>query len=250
MGNCKDSLTDTPEVNALPALSSGYPTFGCLNNPCKLSNATFRLWGDVMREVADARLLLMAPDGAARAVLLERLGRHGVGEERVSFTSFRPRADYLRTYHQIDVGLDTFPYNGHTTSLDSYWMGVPVVTRVGGTSVGRAGLSQLENLGLLDLAADSDAQFVETAVMLVRDLPRLSEMRGSLRARLAASPLMDGARFARHVEAAYRHVWLAWCEQVQRSTPARRDGATAGGITMPGEALGGRVAHVFPAVTR
>ncbi|CAE6758345.1 tetratricopeptide repeat protein [Paraburkholderia nemoris] len=247
---CYDALTDTPEVNALPALSNGYPTFGCLNNPCKLSDATFRLWGDVMREVADARLLLMAPSGAARALLLQRLGHHGIAEERVSFTSFRPRADYLRTYHQIDVGLDTFPYNGHTTSLDSYWMGVPVVTRVGGTSVGRAGLSQLENLGLRDLAVDSDAQFVETAVQLVRDLPRLSAMRASLRARLAASPLMDGARFARHVEAAYRHVWGTWCKQGQRSSPAWRDSAAAGGMTMPGEALGGRATRVFPAVTR
>lgn len=226
---CYDPLTDTPAVNALPALSNGQPTFGCLNNPCKLSDATFRLWGGVMREVPDARLLLMAPDGAARARLLERLGHQGIGAERVSFTSFRPRAEYLRTYHQIDVGLDTFPYNGHTTSLDSYWMGVPVVTRIGDTSVARAGLSQLENLGLRELAADSDAQFVETAVQLVRDLPRLSEMRGSLRARLAASPLMDGARFARHVEAAYRQVWLAWCDQAQRSAPVRRGSTVAAG---------------------
>lgn len=222
---CYDPLTDTPEVNALPTLSNGYPTFGCLNNPCKLSDATFRLWGGVMREVADARLLLMAPDGAARVSLLERLGRHGIGAQRVSFTPFRPRADYLRTYHQIDVGLDTFPYNGHTTSLDSYWMGVPVVTRVGGTSVGRAGLSQLENLGLRELAAHSDARFVETAVQLVRDLPRLREMRGSLRARLAASPLMDGARFAQHVEAVYRSVWFAWCEQAHRTVPVRTGSA-------------------------
>jgi protein O-GlcNAc transferase len=216
---CYDPLTDTPEVNALPALSNGYPTFGCLNNPCKLSDVTFRMWGGVMREVADARLLLMAPDGAARASLLGRLGKQGIGAERVSFTPFRPRADYLRTYHQIDAGLDTFPYNGHTTSLDSYWMGVPVITRVGDTSVGRAGLSQLENLGLRELAADSDAQFVETAVQLARDLPRLSEMRASLRARLAASPLMDGARFARHIEAVYRNVWLAWCEQAHVARP-------------------------------
>ncbi|CAB3802589.1 Photosystem I assembly protein Ycf3 [Pararobbsia alpina] len=213
---CYDPLTDTPEVNALPALSKGYPTFGCLNNPCKLGDASLKLWGEAMREVGDARLMLMAPDGTARARLLERLGQHGIGDERVSFTSYRPRAEYLRTYQQIDVGLDTFPYNGHTTSLDSYWMGVPVVTRVAGTVVGRAGLSQSANLGLRELAADSDAQFVETAVQLARDLPRLSDMRKSLRARLAASPLMNGARFAVHVEAAYREVWRHWCDQARR----------------------------------
>ncbi|CAE6846477.1 tetratricopeptide repeat protein [Paraburkholderia domus] len=222
---CYDPLTDTPAVNALPALSNGYPTFGCLNNPCKLSDATFRMWGGVMREVGDARLLLMAPDGTARARLLERLGQQGIGAARVSFTPFRPRAEYLRTYHQIDVGLDTFPYNGHTTSLDSYWMGVPVVTRVGDTAVGRAGLSQSANLGLRELVADSEAQFVATAVQLARDLPRLSGMRESLRARLAASPLMDGARFAVHVEAAYREVWLAWCDRARRMAQGKHDGS-------------------------
>ncbi|MFM0729408.1 hypothetical protein PQQ52_02780 [Paraburkholderia sediminicola] len=226
---CYDPLNNTPAVNALPALSNGYPTFGCLNNPCKLSDATFRMWGGVMREVEDARLLLMAPDGLARARLLERLGQQGIDAGRVSFASFRPRAEYLRTYHQIDIGLDTFPYNGHTTSLDSYWMGVPVVTRLGDTVVGRAGLSQSANLGLRELVADSDAQFVETAVHLVRDLPRLSEMRGSLRARLATSPLMDGARFARHLEAAYRGVWLQWCEQAQHGAPGGCDSVVAAG---------------------
>ncbi|MFM0302789.1 tetratricopeptide repeat protein [Paraburkholderia sediminicola] len=226
---CYDPLSDTPAVNALPALSNGYPTFGCLNNPCKLSDATFRMWGGVMREMTDARLLLMAPHGPARARLLDRLGQQGISGGRVSFASFRPRAEYLRTYHQIDVGLDTFPYNGHTTSLDSYWMGVPVVTRVGDTVVGRAGLSQSANLGLRELVADSDAQFVETAAQLARDLPRLNEMRGGLRARIAASPLMDGARFARHVEAAYRDVWLQWCERAQHGAPAGCDSAAAAG---------------------
>ncbi|RAS37946.1 tetratricopeptide repeat protein [Paraburkholderia bryophila] len=231
---CYDPLTDTPDVNALPALSNGYPTFGCLNNPCKLSDTTFAMWGSVMREVADARLLLMAPEGAARASLIERLGRQDVAAERIAFTPFRPRADYLRTYHQIDVGLDTFPYNGHTTSLDSYWMGVPVVTRVGDTAVGRAGLSQSTNLGLRELVADTDAQFVDVAAQLARDLPRLGGIRADLRARLAASPLMDGARFAAHVEAVYVKVWRDWCDQSRRLARSRRE--RVGGVEAGGEA--------------
>lgn len=90
-------------------------------------------------------------------------------------------------------------------------MGVPVVTRITDTVVGRAGLSQAANLGLSEIVADSDARFVEIATGLARDLPRLAAMRAGLRARLAASPLMDGARFARHVEAAYRGAWQNWC---------------------------------------
>lgn len=246
---CYDPLTDTPPVSALPALTNGYPTFGCLNNPCKLSDPTFGLWGGVMRELKDARLLLMAPEGAARDSLIERLGQQGIDAERVAFTAFRPRADYLRTYHEFDVGLDTFPYNGHTTSLDSCWMGVPVVTRVGETAVGRAGLSQSANLGLRELVADSDTQFVDIAVQLAGDLPRLASLRGTLRARLAASPLMDGARFALNVEAAYRKVWQAWCERTRRAARDQPDGGD-GLIAEP--AWQGELeleARVFPPVT-
>ena len=123
----------------------------------------------------------------------------------------QPRRKYLELYHRIDLGLDTLPYNGHTTSLDSYWMGVPVVTLVGQTIVGRAGLSQLMNLQLPELIAHTPDQYVEIATNLASDLPRLSELRGTLRARMEQSPLMDAPRFARDIEAAYRTMWRTWC---------------------------------------
>jgi protein O-GlcNAc transferase len=90
-------------------------------------------------------------------------------------------------------------------------MGVPTVTRVGGTSVGRGGLSQLFHLDLLDLAAESDAAFVSIAVALAKDIPRLAHLRQHLRARMERSPLMDGARFAGNIEVAYRQAWTAYC---------------------------------------
>ena len=214
---CYDPLTDEPAVNALPALSAGYLTFGCLNNPCKLTDRTLAMWSAVLREVPHARLLLMAPAGNADRSLAERIDRQGINLQSVSFTPFQPRTDYLCTYHQIDLGLDTFPYNGHTTSLDSLWMGVPVVTRVGETAVGRGGLSQLFNLGLTGLAGHSDEAFVRIAVELAHDWPRLAALRASLRPNMTQSPLMDGARFAAHIEAAYRQVWQAWC---RRAAPA------------------------------
>jgi predicted O-linked N-acetylglucosamine transferase (SPINDLY family) len=214
---CYDPLTDLPEVNALPASERGYLTLGCLNNPCKLTEHTLALWGRVLRALPDARLRLMAPAGRHRQRLLARLAAHGVAAERVSMVEFRPRAEYLRSYHDIDIGLDTFPYNGHTTSLDALWMGVPTVTRVGATSVGRAGLSQLHTLDLLDLAAESDDAFAAAAVALGSDLPRLAALRGSLRERIARSPLMDGARFAKNVESAFRRAWIAHCESAARA---------------------------------
>jgi predicted O-linked N-acetylglucosamine transferase (SPINDLY family) len=135
----------------------------------------------------------------------------GVAADRIRFVGMRPRNDYLCLYQEIDLGLDTLPYNGHTTSLDSFWMGVPVVTLAGSTVVGRAGLSQLTNLGLTELAAQTPEQFVSVATDLARNLPRLAELRSTLRQRMQSSPLMDGPRFARNLEAVYRTIWRRWC---------------------------------------
>jgi predicted O-linked N-acetylglucosamine transferase (SPINDLY family) len=131
----------------------------------------------------------------------------------MEFVAKQSRWEYLNIYHRIDIGLDTVPYNGHTTSLDSFWMGVPVITLVGQTAVGRAGLSQLTNLGLPELVARTPEQYVQIATDLAKDLPRLAELRRTLRPRMQASPLMDAPRFARNVEAAYRQMWRNWCRQ-------------------------------------
>ena len=130
----------------------------------------------------------------------------------MTFLLSQPRHQYLEMYHDIDIGLDTFPYNGHSTSLDSFWMGVPVVTFVGETVVGRAGLSQLTNLRLPELIAHSPDEFVRAACVLAGDLPRLAQLRATLRERMRSSPLMDCKRFACGVEAAYR---TAWCSCVR-----------------------------------
>jgi predicted O-linked N-acetylglucosamine transferase (SPINDLY family) len=198
-------------VNALPCRETGFVTFGCLNNFCKVNDAVLSLWARVLNALPGSRLTVMVPQGSARQSVLDRLGRDGIGCERVDFAAKQPRIDYLRTYHQIDIALDTLPYNGHTTSLDSLWMGVPVVTLVGRTVVGRAGLSQLSNLNLTELAARTDDQFVRVAADLAADMPRLAELRRTLRGRMRASPLMDAASFARDVEAAYRWMWRTWC---------------------------------------
>jgi predicted O-linked N-acetylglucosamine transferase (SPINDLY family) len=204
---CYDPLATDPKVNPLPALERGYVTLGCLNNPCKLTDRTLRLWSRVMQSVPTSRLRLLAPSGRHGQRVVQRLTRQGIGSHRVELVPYRARAEYLRYYHDIDLGLDTFPYNGHTTSLDSLWMGVPTVTRVGATSVGRGGLSQLFHLGLTELSADTDDAFVATAVELCENLQKLARLRTQLRARLEQSPLMDGQRFARQMESAYRHLW-------------------------------------------
>jgi protein O-GlcNAc transferase len=209
---CYDPLTDSPAPNSLPLLTEGRVTFGCLNNFCKVTDQTLLLWSKVLHAVDCSRLLLLAPVGAARQRVLDRLREANIEPARIEFVEHRARAKYLELYHRIDICLDTLPYNGHTTSLDSFWMGVPVVTRVGRTVVGRAGYSQLANLGLSELVAWSDEEFVSIAARLAADRPRLSNLRSTLRARMERSPLMDAHRFARNIESAYREMWRLWCE--------------------------------------
>ena len=199
-------------VNPLPATQNGFVTFGCLNNFCKFNEEVFRLWARVLLRVPRSRLMLLAVEGEHRARTKAFFDRQGIDPQRVEFFSRCPRRDYLSLYHQIDLGLDSFPYNGHTTSLDCYWMGVPVVTLTGKTIVGRAGLSQLSNLGLTELLAHTPQQYEEIAVELANDRPRLTKLRATLRDRMLASPLMDAPRFARNIESAYRRMWQAWCE--------------------------------------
>ena len=206
-------------VNDLPATTNGFITFGCLNDFSKINAVVLRLWAKLLHALPSSRLLLLAPEGSHREHALGRLGQEGIAHERIEFIARQPRRNYLELYHRIDLGLDTLPYNGHTTSLDSFWMGVPVVTLVGQTIVGRAGLSQLMNLKLPELIAHTPDQYVEIATALANDLPRLSELRGALRARMEQSPLMGTPRFAREIETAYRTMWRKWCMEKEPALP-------------------------------
>jgi protein O-GlcNAc transferase len=199
-----------PDPNELPALKNGFFTFGCLNDFSKLNAATLQRWGRLMQTVDRSRLRLLAPQGPCRQWVFDQLHPFGISSDRIQFINRQPRTPYLAEYHQIDLCLDTLPYNGHTTSLDAFWMGVPVLTQVGRTVVGRAGLSQLKNLQLLDFAAESEEQFIQLGQRWAADLSELAEIRHTLRDRMASSPLMDGKKFARNMEAAYRQMWNNW----------------------------------------
>jgi predicted O-linked N-acetylglucosamine transferase (SPINDLY family) len=207
---CYDPLIDGIDPGPLPARGRGTVTFGCLNNPMKLNQRVFDLWARVLRAVGGSRLVVMAPLGRTRKRISDALGEGGVDRARIDFVTRRARPEYLALYQDIDLCLDTFPYGGHTTSLDALWMGVPVITLVGDRVVGRAGLSQAMNLGMPQLVAESADDYVARASDWARDIDGLEQTRQALRSRMQASALMDGARFARHLEAAYRQLWADW----------------------------------------
>ena len=208
---CYRLAIETPPVSALPAVEAGHVSFGSLNNFCKVTSPTLAAWARLLQADSESRLLLHAGTGSHREQVRAFLAEQGIAPERVIFVAFKPTAEYFRAYRQIDVALDPFPYGGGTTTCDALWMGVPVVSLAGKTAVGRSGLSILSNIGLPELVARDPEQYVRIAAELAQDLPRLNDLRSTLRERMQSSPLMDAPRFARNIEAAYREMWRRWC---------------------------------------
>lgn len=203
----------SPEITPLPALASGRVTFGSFNNFAKVTPRVLDAWFEILHRVPGSRLLLLAQQaGSLRARLDQRAAQRGIDAARIELCDKRPMADYLRLVQQADIALDPFPMNGHTTTCDALWMGVPVVMLAGQSYVTRFGGSALLQVGLDRLIALSVEQYVETAVSLAVDLPALARMRQELRPRMATSALLDFSGFAREVESAYRTMWRRWCQ--------------------------------------
>jgi protein O-GlcNAc transferase len=203
-----DPLIECPEIGPLPAMRNGYVTFGSLNKFCKINDGVLDLWARVLKAVPNSRLLLHHTASAAQRWVLEKLA---VDPNRIELVRRDVRYPYLDHYNRIDLSLDPFPYNGHMTSLDGLWMGVPVISLIGKTPVGRAGLSLLPPLGLAELCAKDEDDYVRIAADWAGDLPRSAQVRAGLREKMKSSPLMDGKSLARDVESIYRRIWRDWC---------------------------------------
>jgi predicted O-linked N-acetylglucosamine transferase (SPINDLY family) len=210
---CYLGASDAPMPNALPQLSRGYVTFGSFNNVAKIQPETVRLWSLVLKALPNARLLLKArPFGDPRLAgyVVALFAAEGIEAARLDLRSqLEGTTAHLAAYGEIDIALDTMPYNGTTTTCEALWMGVPVVTRVGAVHHARVGASLLAQVGLGAFTATSDEQFVAKAVYLASDAERLAGLRRGLRAAMAASPLCDSRRFAREVGEAIQSMLTA-----------------------------------------
>jgi protein O-GlcNAc transferase len=197
-----------PRPNALQGLSGRSFTFGCLNNPAKLSDACAAAWAGILKAVAKSRLVLLGGRSASAArVLTDRFTQLGIASDRIEVSYRLPPAEYFEAYQPIDLALDPFPYNGGVTTCDALWMGVPVLTVTGTDYRSRQGASILTNLGLPEFVADSAEKLVDLATSWADQRAGLADLRDSLRDMLKESPLTDAARYVGHLEAAYRDVW-------------------------------------------
>ncbi len=228
-----------PELTVPPCFSRGHVTFGCFNREFKVSQKLYDLWARLLRTLPDARLLMKclgAADAGTRAFLLGEFERRGIAASRIELVGFiASQQEHFNWYRQVDIALDTWPYNGTTTTLDSLMMGVPVVTLAGHNHAGRMGASLLTQIGIPEYIAWSEDEYVALASELAGDPARISTLHDSLRQRLLSSALCDGAKFVPRFEYALRGMWAGWC---------RRQGAT---LTPRQEAM---AAFDFTALTR
>jgi protein O-GlcNAc transferase len=203
-----DSPPVAPAVNAADRV-----VFGSFNNIAKLNAGTVRMWSEILDAVPGARLVLKSASlnyAETADRVLEAFEHCGIAAGRVEVRGWiAQRGQHLGMYEGIDIALDTFPYNGTTTTCEALWMGVPVVTRAGDVHMARVGASLLHAAGLDALVARGARDYVDRAVALARDEARRRELRATLRERLAASALLDHAGFTRKLERVYREAWSA-----------------------------------------
>ncbi|MBF0611259.1 MAG: tetratricopeptide repeat protein [Magnetococcales bacterium] len=204
-----------PEVAPLPALQNGYLTFGCANNWAKINQKVLALWAKLLHRVPTSRLSLKTKslaDGDLRQRALAFFRQQGIGEERIDLQGSSPAAELLAWYNTIDLALDPFPYSGGLTTLESLWMGVPVITLPGISFASRHSLSHLNAVGLPQFVADAPEGYLAIGEYWQEHIPRLAHLRQSLRGQMAQSPACDAPRFTRDWEQRLRQCWLHWLQ--------------------------------------
>jgi protein O-GlcNAc transferase len=207
---CYDPPAAAPSVAPLPALKNGNVTFGSFNNLAKITPEVVAVWAKILQRMPTARLMLKyrgLDDQNVQRRYRDLFASHDIEPQRLDFFPMSSYADYLATYHQVDVVLDPFPFSGSATTCDALWMGVPVITCPGETFASRHSLSHLSNVGQMETIAHDLDEYVDLAVALASDLPRMAAIRARLREQMAASPLCDGPRFAKNFTALLREVW-------------------------------------------
>ena len=198
------------QISPMPALTNGYITFACFQNLSKLSDAVLAAWSKILFALPSARVRLankQLGDVTVAAQFVQRLQAHGIDPSRVTLHGAMLREAYLAAHAEVDVMLDTFPYPGGTTTCEALWMGVPTVTLAGNSLLARQGASLLTAAGVSDWIATSEVEYVEKAIQLTENLPKLAALRAGLRAQVLASHVFDASRFARNFEAALWDMW-------------------------------------------
>lgn len=202
--------------NDLPCDAAGFFTYGCFGNISKITDGMLVAWASVARQVQNSRFLIRSisfRDDAVQGIFRERMINAGIPADRFELLGPAAAQDYLEAYNEVDVVLDTYPFNGGTTSCFALFMGVVIVTQYGQGLRSRMGLSMLKNLGLGHWAAGCIDEYVQLAVRVAQAKVELQEFRRNAEVRFKSTALGDGKRFCQHVETA--------CREMLESSPLR-----------------------------
>ena len=206
---CYTPLKKMPAPKIAPSISKGYVTFGCFNNFSKVTDSMLTAWKKILDAVPNSKLILkhrIFDTVECRNFVSTRLQNLGIEISRVELRGFS--ADYLEQYGEIDIALDTFPYNGGITTCEALYMGVPVISLYGDRHGTRFGLSILKNIGLDEFAVPNFEEYIKRAVALANDKNLLQILRKNLRAIMENSPLMNTKEYVQELEEFY----IAACE--------------------------------------
>jgi predicted O-linked N-acetylglucosamine transferase (SPINDLY family) len=197
---------DKPELAKLPVLDNGYITFGSFNNLAKISGEVIDVWANILLATPHSKLCLKAKpfaDSNIKSKYFKLFQEAGVDSERlILLGSTKTTYEHLQLYNSIDIALDTFPYNGTTTTFEALWMGVPVVCIKGERHASRVSFSVIKTLGFNELVAADKQEYVNIACDFASNIEGLLILRNELRPRMSQSPLLDGREFTRKFESA------------------------------------------------
>jgi len=200
---CFKPPQESPAVTPLPADEQGFVTFGSFNALTKITHQMLEVWARLLYSVDNSRLLIknrQLTDTSLRESLAAEFERLGISRDRVDMLGITSKTEHMASYGKVDIALDTYPYNGTTTTCDCLWMGLPVISMSGRTHVSRVGVSLLSRVGLDNLICVNEQEYMECAVRLSMDMVRLRDIRMNLRGRMKKSRLCDSAAFTREFE--------------------------------------------------
>jgi len=210
--NCHSGIKSNEGIESLPFLKNDYITYGCFNNSSKITDEVIETWSKILLNQKNSKMIIKAPseDGEiAQEGILKRFKEFNVDDSRILFSKREEkRNDHYKIYNKIDISLDTFPYPGVTTSIESIWMGVPVITLKGNNFVSRCGESINLNLKMSDFIAKNKIEYISKAFTLSEDISSLVEIRKSLRQKALNSPLFDIENFGKDFSELLSTVWL------------------------------------------
>jgi predicted O-linked N-acetylglucosamine transferase (SPINDLY family) len=211
---CFTPPAESSDITSLPSIEKGYITFGSFNALPKITTEMLEIWARILLRVPGSRLLIknaQLTDPTLQERLRAQFVQYGVASERLEIMGQTSKDEHMAAFGRVDIALDTFPYHGTTTTCDTLWMGVPVITLAGKSHVSRVGVSLLSRIGLCKLIANSEEEYIESAVELANSGEELNHLRQNLRVMFEDSGLRDGVSFTRDVESVYRRLWQVWC---------------------------------------